>query len=78
MSYIIGMNINGFQQVLYQELYCFNMVQWSQKYYKNLNKKQHLINNIWFNNILKQLKKDGFLYVPNINKSFNKNGQEIK
>jgi hypothetical protein len=51
---------------------------WSQKYYKNLNKKQHLINNIWFNNILKHLKKDGFLYVPNINKSFNKNGQEIK
>ena len=41
-------------------------------------KKQHLINNIWFNNILKQLKKDGFLYVPNINKSFNKQGQEIK
>ena len=40
--------------------------------------KQHLINNIWFNNILKQLKKDGFLYVPNINKSFNKQGQEIK
>jgi len=56
-----------------------NMVHnWSQKYYKNLNKKQHLINNIWFNNILKQLKKDGFLYVPNINKSFNKQGQEIK
>ena len=54
------------------------MVQWSQKYYKNLNKKQHLINNIWFNNIIKQLKKDGFLYVPNINKSFNKQGQEIK
>ena len=54
------------------------MVQWSQKYYKNLNKKQHLINNILFNNILKQLKKDGFLYVPNINKSFNKKGQEIK
>ena len=51
---------------------------WSEKYYKNLNKKQHLINNIWFNNILKQLKKDGFLYVPNLNKSFNKNGQEIK
>ena len=50
----------------------------SQKYYKNLNKQQHLINNIWFNNILKQLKKDGFLYVPNINKSFNKQGQEIK
>ena len=55
-----------------------NLYNWSQKYYKNLNKKQHLINNIWFNNILKQLKKDGFLYVPNINKSFNKNGQEIK
>ena len=78
MNYIIDMNINGSQQVLYQELYYFNMVQWSQKYYKNLNKKQHLINNIWFNNILKQLKKDGFLYVPNINKSFNKQGQEIK
>ncbi len=54
------------------------MVQWSQKYYKNLNKRQHNINNIWFNNLLKHLKKDGFLYVPNINKSFNKQGQEIK
>ena len=45
-------------------------------YYRHF--KCHLINNIWFNNILKHLKKDGFLYVPNINKSFNKNGQEIK
>lgn len=56
-----------------------NMIHnWSQKYYKNLTPYQHNINNIWFNNILKQLKKDGFLYVPNINKSFNKQGQEIK
>lgn len=51
---------------------------WSQKYYKNLTPYQHDINNIWFNNMLKQLKDNGFLYVPNINKSFNKQGQEIK
>tara|TARA_B100000963_G_C22577695_1_gene649302 strand:- start:1340 stop:1549 length:210 start_codon:yes stop_codon:yes gene_type:complete len=62
----------------HKKLKIMTKFKWSQKYYKNLNKKQHLINNIWFNNILKQLKKDGFLYVPNINKSFNKNGQEIK
>lgn len=51
---------------------------WSRKYYKNLTEFQHNINNIWFNNMLKQLKDNGFLYVPNINKSFNKQGQEIK
>ena len=50
---------------------------WSRKYYKNLTEFQHNINNIWFYNTLKQLKKNGFLYVPNINKKFNKQGQEI-
>tara|TARA_A100001391_G_scaffold118380_1_gene80310 strand:- start:149 stop:355 length:207 start_codon:yes stop_codon:yes gene_type:complete len=50
---------------------------WSRKYYKNLTEFQHNINNIWFYNTLKQLKENGFLYVPNINKKFNKQGQEI-
>ena len=50
---------------------------WSKKYYKNLTEFQHNINNIWFYNTLKQLKQNGFLYVPNINKKFNKHGQEI-
>mgnify|MGYP003148790657 FL=1 len=50
---------------------------WSQKYYKNLTEFQHNINNIWFYNTLKKLKENGFLYVPNINKKFNKQGQEI-
>ena len=37
---------------------------WSRKYYKNLTEFQHNINNIWFYNTLKQLKDNGFLYVP--------------
>ena len=51
---------------------------WSRKYYKNLTEFQQNINNILFYNTLKQLKDNGFLYVPNLNKSFNKDGQEIK
>ena len=50
---------------------------WSKKYYKHLTEFQHNINNIWFYNTLKQLKENGFLYVPNIDKKFNKKGQEI-
>ena len=49
---------------------------WSKKYYKNLTEFQHNINNIWFYNI-KTIKRKWFLYVPNINKKFNKQGQEI-
>ena len=50
---------------------------WSEKYYEGLIKEQHRINNQWFKNMLNYLKDKGILYVPNLNKSFNKQGEEI-
>jgi len=38
---------------------------------------EHHLNNEWFNNMLTMLKPEGQLYVPLINKSFNKLGVEI-
>ena len=42
---------------------------WSEKYYESLNDEQHKINNDWFKNMLRYLKDNGILYVPNIQKS---------
>ena len=53
------------------------MQQWSQKYY-DLPEGLHDINNKWFNLMIQYLKEDGVLYVPDLNKSFNKQGEEIK
>ena len=50
---------------------------WSQTYYTNLTPEQHEINNEWFHNMLTMLKSDGVLYVPCLDKSFNKQGEEI-
>tara|TARA_Y100000114_G_scaffold133111_1_gene132325 strand:- start:355 stop:528 length:174 start_codon:yes stop_codon:yes gene_type:complete len=51
---------------------------WSEKYYEGLSEEQHRINNQWFKNMLNYLKDNkGILYVPNLNKSFNKKGEEI-
>jgi len=52
---------------------------WSQSYMKDyqLTFEEHHLNNEWFNNMLAMLKPDGELYVPLINKSFNKLGEEI-
>ncbi len=52
---------------------------WSQSYMKDyqLTFEEHHLNNEWFNNMLAMLKPDGKLYVPLINKSFNKLGEEI-
>ena len=50
---------------------------WSEKYYEGLNKEQHRINNQWFINMFNYLNDTGTLYVPNLNKSFNKQGEEI-
>jgi len=50
---------------------------WSEKYYESLNDEQHKINNEWFKNMLRYLKDNGILYVPNIQKSFNKKGKEV-
>ena len=50
---------------------------WSEKYYEGLSEEQHRINNQWFMNMLNYLNDTGTLYVPNLNKSFNKQGEEI-
>jgi len=49
---------------------------WSQTYFTNLTLEQHIANNNWFGTMLYMLKEDGVLYVPILNKSFNKLGEE--
>ena len=62
--------------------------QWSQSYFVNdtsrndivvadLTPEQHETNNKWFHNMLTMLKDDGVLYVPCLDKSFNKLGEEL-
>ena len=51
--------------------------EWSQSYIKGLTFEEHHMNNEWFNNMLAMLKDDGELYVPMLNKSFNKLGEEV-
>ncbi len=53
--------------------------EWSQSYMKDyqLTFEEHHMNNEWFNNMLTMLKPEGELYVPLINKSFNKLGEEV-
>ena len=61
---------------------------WSQTYFVNdtsrndivtadLTPEQHEINNNWLLNTLSMLKEDGELYVPCLNKSFNRLGEEV-
>ena len=49
----------------------------SQTYFTNLTLDQHIANNNWFMNMLTMLKDDGVLYVPNLNKTFNRLGEEV-
>ena len=51
--------------------------QWSQSYYTNLTPDQHNMNNRWFQSIRDKLTDSGVLYVPNLNKSFNRLGEEV-
>ena len=53
------------------------MKAFSQKYYSHLDEFQQQINDIWFNKMLTMLSDEGQLYVPDLNKSFNKLGEEI-
>ena len=53
------------------------MKAFSQKYYSHLDEFQQQINDMWFNKMLTMLKDDGQLYIPDLNKSFNKLGEEI-
>ena len=62
--------------------------QWSQSYFvkdttrndivtADVAPEQHEINNEWFKSMLSMLKPDGQLYVPCLDKSFNKSGEEV-
>ena len=50
---------------------------WSQSYFTNLTLDEHIANNNWFMDMLTMLKDDGELYVPILNKSFNRLGEEL-
>ena len=51
---------------------------WSQTYFTNLTLDQHIANNNWLMNTLTMLKDDGILYVPVLDKQFDKLGRLIK
>tara|TARA_B100000902_G_scaffold226503_1_gene215069 strand:+ start:3770 stop:3964 length:195 start_codon:yes stop_codon:yes gene_type:complete len=50
---------------------------WSQTYFTDLTLDQHIANNNWLMNTLSMLKDDGVLFVPVLNKTFNKLGELI-
>ena len=50
----------------------------SHTYYNTLTPMQHAANNAWFEHMLSYLKDDGILYVPVLDKRFNKQGEEIQ
>ena len=51
--------------------------QWSQSYFTNLTPDQHNMNNRWFKSMLDKLTDNGILYVPCLDKSFNRLGEEL-
>ena len=53
------------------------MNSFSAKYFPDLNEFEQQYNDIWFNKMLNMLTDSGQLYVPILNKSFNKSGEEI-
>ena len=51
---------------------------WSQTYFTNLTLDQHIANNNWLMNMLTMLKDDGILYVPILDKNFDRLGRLVK
>ena len=51
--------------------------QWSQSYFTDLTPDQHNANNRWFQSIRDKLTDSGVLYVPILDKEFNKSGEEV-
>ena len=51
---------------------------WSQTYFTNLTLDEHIANNNWFMNTLTMLKDDGILYVPILDKQFDRLGRVVK
>jgi len=54
------------------------MTGWSETYYKGLPQWQHEANNAWFKRALELLADTGILAVPNLRKTFNKRGEEVR
>ena len=50
---------------------------WSKKYYTGRTNTKHNINDDWFKNMLRVLKDSGILYVPILDKQFNRLGEEV-
>ena len=50
--------------------------QWSQSYFTDLTSDQHNVNNQWFQSMRDRLTDSGVLYVPILDKEFNKLGEE--
>ena len=53
------------------------MNNWSQTYFPDLTLEQHNVNNNWFKNTVAMLKDSGILYVPVLDKNFNRLGEEV-
>ena len=54
-----------------------NYQEWSESYFPDLTSVEHNINNNWFASMLSMLKDDGILYVPVLDKNFNRLGEEV-
>ena len=50
---------------------------WSQSYFTDLTLDQHIANNNWFMNTLSMLKDDCVLYVPVLDKQFDRLGRQV-
>ena len=50
---------------------------WSEKYYPGLSPEKHGDNNSWMRDVLSGLKDTGVIFVPNLGKTFNKQGEEV-
>ena len=50
---------------------------WSESYFTNLTPEEHNINNNWFQLMRDRLTDSGILYVPILDKEFNKSGEEV-
>ena len=53
------------------------MINWSSNYYDGLDEFQHQTNDMWFYRMRQLLNDVGVLYVPDLNKHFNKSGEEV-
>ena len=51
--------------------------QWSQSYFNDLTLAKHNVNNQWFQSMRDKLTDSGILYVPILDKEFNKLGEEV-